>query len=393
MILCFTEPLRLFPPDEALLAVSYLPSIDTSQPSRPLLPSHRSEPGARRISKKGSVVMTEGLVVLESLRAIARKAESSQLSPSVLACFRTPTDAELADVGEKVSRQVELLHETLERILTDILPSIEAEELIDVCDVAAMELAEVRFQLERLERNQATSWELGLAATEGLSRILRVLAALEGGLCRSLGAERQISESPDVGPAIRIRRAYTRLWRSIEETRPADSRELEQRLRTAVTAIAKLRGREIFGRVRAGDVKAMYEIQRRVHGWLLDGGSTQEGFELWSDVVTFTQLIWHINMRAELVEHDARLLPSLASLLADLDPSSRPLENDSDSELHDRLHSLVGRSPDLDEMLLGRASSEVTAGALLEVVCRIEADLSSRFFGFSNDQHQMRSTA
>ena len=309
---------------------------------------------------------------LLDLRKLARRVRSADPSLHDLAYFRTPTDNEMVELRSTVISLYKESMSSAYQLLDELLPKINGGALDDLASIIE---AEIRRDLRPLETHgvdDSTTWQLGIAAVQLLSKVLKAAAAIENAYCQELELVSEISHVAETQTAIEIRTAYAKLWRTIETG--TTTGDFESRLRSASTAIARLTGRPIFLDMRALDRRLTLELQKRIRNWLAGGPSSDTGKPLWLDVEAFCELIRMINFRQELVEHDLALVPELMSQLGELDGGSTPLTEHA--ALHRRLRTLIGRDRELDSLL--DVPEKATVAQLLDRCGQLEAELLSQ---------------
>ncbi|MEM7518482.1 MAG: hypothetical protein AAF368_16360 [Planctomycetota bacterium] len=288
-----------------------------------------------------------------------------------LAYFLTPTDAEMVEMRRSVFDLLAEADRSSAELLEDLLPELDGSPIEDLAAIVAHEVGSERASILRVDSDSSTTWEAGIVAVQALSKILKAVAAVENAYCAEHEIPKEISHVAEAETAVEIRQAYCKFWRSVALEPPETTEEIEQRLRSASTAIARLRGRPVFLDLRPLDRRLLLSLQRRIREWLLGQSGTESGLRLWQDLRAFTELLHQINNRAELVQLDAQLIPELQSALAELDGIDYPLVEDPD--LLRRMRRLSGRSPAFDRLI---SCPETTLGReLFEVIGRMEMEM------------------
>ncbi|MEM1203726.1 MAG: hypothetical protein AAGN66_10900 [Acidobacteriota bacterium] len=261
-----------------------------------------------------------------------------------------------------------------EAFLADFLPPLSTTPLGDLARIVAYEIeSEIRLQ-DANDLTDTASREIGIAAARLLSKVAKAAEAIEQAYCGETGLESQIRRPQDLETALETRRYYQRFWTALDSV--AQSEGLERRLRSSATLIARLRGRPIFLDLRPHDRRLLLRLQRRIQEWLTGSRGHGEGNRIWSDLRAFGDLLRMINHRSELIEHDMMKLPELRSVLASLDPGSRPL---LDPALMKGFQPLRGRDPVLDGFLA--APSTATAEALADTLAGTDVALLASQYG------------
>ena len=223
-----------------------------------------------------------------------------------------------------------------------------AKQLVDLAFVARYELGSRLGQLDDGQGPDSRPREQLLYLCDcTLHRINHTLAALEANLCELAGWPSELAEDGHVVAALHVRSAYAKFRQRIlagRETQDPD--ELPGKLSQAVTEIVGLVCNEA-AYVRYGDRTDLLELKDRIEAWLDGDHDPVAGRRLWQDFTGFVQLLRLINHRAELVEHDRRVVEEALTRLVDPAdcPDTVPLE------LLDRLRSLFGRDPEVEELI------------------------------------------
>ncbi|MEL7061889.1 MAG: hypothetical protein AAGN46_17820 [Acidobacteriota bacterium] len=309
---------------------------------------------------------------LEALRALARRVESNDPALRDFSFFRTPTDAELGLLRAGVVQLAEAALSTIDELLVCLVP-FETGVTADICAVIRNDLQSERDKLDGHEERDTSAWDLGIRAVGTLARTARAAAALENHYCAEMGLERELSIASGTEAALAIRRGYGKFRRSINSSSTGDA--VEARLRRGATAIARLIGSNIFLELRAHDRQILMSLQKRIRKWFASDRQSEDGQRLVQDLVGFGMLLREINRRAELVEHDARLLPELQSLVAQSPADAQPLE---DSFLLGRLRRLAGASDSIDRLLA--EPSDASAADVLKALGECEVELLGQNF-------------
>lgn len=312
---------------------------------------------------------------LTSLRELAQRVRANDPSLHSLSFFRTPTDAELADLKASVDQLAKTADRAAEELLMHLEVVASEPKMEDLCGIVRAEIDIERSRLGGL-RKSGNTWELGVAAVATMSRLGKATAAIENTLCDLRGVDRRLSVHEGLEVALAIRKAYAKLWSAIPAETGGDT-TVEKKLRRGATAMASLVGRNVFLDLRATDRRLLLESQRRIRKWLASGGTSEDGDQLWSDFSSFVSLLRLINQRSVLIEHDLQLLPEMQAHLGSADPASKPLLEDV--YCREKIRRLRGRSSVLDEML--KRPDEVTSQELLQALGAIEIEIFGSTMG------------
>ncbi|MGH1344218.1 MAG: hypothetical protein ACRBN8_21850 [Nannocystales bacterium] len=211
--------------------------------------------------------------------------------------------------------------------------------------VAKMEVHRLRKQLSTLSENQPRRHILdGCQRTR--RHILRAVTAVANELRGHTPSDTVLPQfNEELGRSLRCRRALSALWHRIDASA---GRPLLQRLRLAGAAFATLQGCDAYRDIRVGDRLGLREVQARLLAWLrLPDRSDKRGERLLAATHGFVQVTRGINARAELIEHDDRLIAELIPVLAARPAGTIP------PALLSKLVLLQGSKRSLDALLLG----------------------------------------
>ncbi|MEO1083808.1 MAG: hypothetical protein AAFY88_06160 [Acidobacteriota bacterium] len=311
---------------------------------------------------------------LLSLRQLAVRARSADPTLHNLAYFRTPTDAELALLRKSVTAVLKEATECSQELLDQLLPTLEDTPLDDLGSLIRKDVHADLKAVESESIDESSTWQLGIAAVQLLSKVLKGAAAVENAYCHELELEAEITHVADMTTALEIRRTYQKFWLKVDAETPIDAQSLVPRLRSAATSIARLTGRSIFLDMRVLDRQLLLRLQRRILDWLKDSGDTELGMVIWKDLESFTSILRMINHRRELVEHDLALVPELMADLGERGPEVYPFIEDA--ALLSRAEALTGRDPDLDQLLENPADAQNSD--LLMLLGQVEANALSQ---------------
>lgn len=172
---------------------------------------------------------------------------------------------------------------------------------------------------------------------------------------------------------VATRRAYVRFREDILRAEPTQEATCAKSLRLCATAIAKLRGRPCYPFMRTQDRLLVHEAQQRVRAFLVDRSASNDllgARRIWQDIANQCEIMFAINNRPELREHDRRVLAKATRLLGSLD------DNADLSAARTLLDALLGRNEELDALV---ASASTPRATLLESVerCLRRVDSSS----------------
>ncbi len=219
-------------------------------------------------------------------------------------------------------------------------------------------------------------WAVVSHADTGLRRVSRGLLTLETAIREYEGlapAERRWSDLKD---SLETRRLYGQFRRAVLRSEHNPAEDQTARLRAAVNRIAILRDLKIYPFLRIDDRVAIRRLQKRILAWLerADGAAKdEEGRQLWSDLVSFAELLGQVNNREDLREHDRKTVSRLHRVLFEARQGPTRI---LPSHLAD-LELLLGRDEDLDRITL--SPHQFAVEDLREPLERVQAQLNRSF--------------
>lgn len=220
------------------------------------------------------------------------------------------------------------------------------------------------------------TWAVVSHADTGLRRVSRGLLTLETAIREYEGlapAERRWSDLKD---SLETRRLYGQFRRAVLRSEQNPAEDQTARLRAAVNRIAILRDLKIYPFLRIDDRVAIRRLQKRILAWLdrADGAQKdEEGRQLWSDLVSFAELLGQVNNREDLREHDRKTVSRLHRVLFEARQGPTRI---LPSHLAD-LELLLGRDEDLDRITL--SPHQFAVEDLREPLERVQAQLNRSF--------------
>jgi hypothetical protein len=215
-------------------------------------------------------------------------------------------------------------------------------------------------------------WEVISTASSALREILKALGALAVAVC----AHERLPEPStfyvtELSRSLAIRRAYRILHAEVDPAHEPGPSEAWRRLRRAASAIAKLVGRAIYPSMRVHDRYSLRTMQHRLASFLADTSGDAKareaaGLRLFQDLGNLVELMLHVNDRAELRAHDARVL---AEVVPALELEGAPL-----APAIEALRAVYGRDLELDAMLGGE--DPPTAAQLVAKLQKLQLQLA-----------------
>jgi len=199
-------------------------------------------------------------------------------------------------------------------------------------------------------------WDLIATCSSAVREVLKSLSAVEMAVAEHEGFSATTRYYvTELDRSLRVRRAYVTFRAEVYGEGPPQVHDAPRRLRSAASALAKLISREAYSFARVHDRSSLRDIQRRIREQLTAHAKAHAdpdteprwmnvldlaASRLWQDLSNLSELMLLVNNRAELREHDRKVLWSVR----------RALEaGDFDAErAHASLAEVVGRDSDVD---------------------------------------------
>jgi len=226
--------------------------------------------------------------------------------------------------------------------------------ITSVAFVARIGLRNRRASLQAL--GAEPKWELIASCSSAVREILKALSAVEVAIAEHEGAAPTSRYyATELEHALEVRRAYFTFRAEILAGGPPALSDAARRLRSAGSALAKLTGRPAYRYARVHDRASLRNLQARIRQQLTaharaDGSDFASraaldvaAARLHQDLTNLAELMMLINNRAELREHDGAKL-ARAIEIAEADGGAAAVEY---------VRALLGRDPELDEIVLG----------------------------------------
>ncbi len=198
----------------------------------------------------------------------------------------------------------------------DVLRTSTPSSLVG--DLAFISLTELRQHQARLSSHRDTgdAWEMMCDCASTLRRIQKSAAALERALSELDGRPPELPYNSELKVSLEVRRQYRKLWRFVEQAGEVGREDVLQRLRQVGTLLAMLVGRDVYPHLREGDRFALRGLQQRIITWLSQQSEeTVAGRRIWQDFAAFAEMLRQVNLRPELMEHDAAALERARTML------------------------------------------------------------------------------
>jgi hypothetical protein len=216
-------------------------------------------------------------------------------------------------------------------------------------------------------------WELIGLASSALREVMKALGALAVVVCAHEGLpEPETFYVTELERSLAIRHAYRIFYADVAPWREPTPAELPLRLRRAANAIAKLVGRPVYASMRVHDRFSLRATQHKLRDWLAAAAGASRavheaaGLRLFQDLAHLAELMQAVNERAELREHDARVIDAQIAALETGSPVLGPVAR--------ALGGIAGRDPQLDRLLSNESPpSTATLLARLREIRRLLA--------------------
>lgn len=214
-----------------------------------------------------------------------------------------------------------------------------------LCQVTYLARMEITRVLERISATPNTTTDnLVLHGASLYRKVWRGVGVVEDALARLLGAEPRADVVSNLTSSLRVRKVYAWFRRSIDVDSQPRKETIQKALRKVGTRIAALIGKEEYRDLRPDDRVLFSRLQRRILEWLaLEFPSYDEGRRLWEDCRAMGDILRQVNLRADLIAHDARLARSLLEELTVFGETER-----IGPQLFLRLAPLEGLDDELD---------------------------------------------
>lgn len=243
-----------------------------------------------------------------------------------------------------------------------------AEEITSLAFVARAQLAETLQEINVAEAQQ-DNWRYTYKADAGVDQALKALIAIEASFCAHEEMPPRKRRWRHLDDAIAIRTCYAELRRYFRRDAAPSGMRLFLELRGAARRIASLRFMGIYPMMRVLDRLELRSFYKRIQMWLdAPDRHMSDGAETWLDLVAFVELLERINLRQELVDHDARVIDKVIPLL-----DRRADDNATPTSILQLLATVEGRDEILDEVLLRQRKT--TTAELKRILLRVRENL------------------
>lgn len=242
--------------------------------------------------------------------------------------------------------------------------------LVQVSCVARMEITRV---LERLSPPPVSADHVVHQGASLYRKVWRGVGVVEEAIARVRQTESQAAAVSSLTTSLRTRKVYAWFRRSLDVDAQPSKDSIQKAIRKIGTRIAALIGKDEYRELRPDDRILFSRLQARILQWLAQPqASFEEGRRLWEDCRAMGDILRQVNLRADLIEHDARLARTLLVGPRGVGETSHVSE-----DVLARLASLEGLDDELDVCFARR---EVPTRATVERVLT-RADLAARSRG------------
>lgn len=250
--------------------------------------------------------------------------------------------------------------------------------LEEITFIAQLELRQRDARLRRAQPEHGATLLIG-ESDSALRRVRKALSAVDRTLATATGTPELLHFQSETEVSLAVRRAYARFRARLRIDEPPTIDNVRSRLRGVGTQLAILVGWDIYSELRVRDRLMLRGLQRRILEWLrLDSSDAAvEGMRLWHDVAAFAEILSLVSSRAEVREHDARVVRSLLELV-------RAGAALSDERVLRLLEALHGLDPELDRLSASGPAAEPhrLSEAVEQLAQRFQRELAYPTEGF-----------
>lgn len=221
----------------------------------------------------------------------------------------------------------------------------------DLVFICGMDLRSRRAGLEQAAAStqglDARGAPLLLVACDSTARKVRKgICAIDQALAVLEGRSPAVDFSTELASSLKTRRLYAGFRRSFAEDDRKGPRSMVAQVRSVGIRIAVLGGADEYPDLRLADRMALRSLQARILVWLRDPASADAGRRLLEDARAFVDMLAGVNLRQELVEHDAKFVACVEKRLGHM-----PSVGQVPEELWVLAAPLTGLSDGLDQLL------------------------------------------
>lgn len=222
-------------------------------------------------------------------------------------------------------------------------------DLTDLLFIARIELMQ---QGERLGSLQEDSdpWEGISICAATRRRILKLSTVIGKDICDLEGVKTKDSPYPsELERSLLVRRVYGRFRKAIMKGPTPDKESIKSRMQMAEREIDVIVKGDVYQDLRVEDRRQFRTFCVQMEGWLACGDPLDEfeGITIFQEIVNFSQLLVQVNNRADLQEHDRRLLAEIHGDLFEKGKSAKKIK----VSVLKKLKRLYGRDDELDHLM------------------------------------------
>jgi hypothetical protein len=256
-------------------------------------------------------------------------------------------DQDLGSVDEQLEKIA-----SLDSIGAQISSAIAAQEIRDLAFVSNVQIRGCQPRLEAAVKSNSLV-NMVASCDDAVSRLRKGLSPIEVGISEYEGVSPPQREWADMSLLLQARRLYGELRRELQALGDPDDYELEPRFAGLHERLADLRASEIYIHLRISDRVQIRALQKRISLWLREENRDfRKGQIMWTELITFVNLLAQINHRQELHEHDRQVISQIyRALYADAKPP-RVIPK----EVIEELYTLEGLDDELDNLILQGSS-------------------------------------
>jgi len=223
-------------------------------------------------------------------------------------------------VGDAQRVVAHLGHESGASLEATVMYKALLVQLDSIGFAAAYDVKTAKRHMRRM-LSQCEELDLLLGACDSMRRKLRraVGSLLQGldqlfGRCHDAEADDRVAQ---LESSIAVRNMYSRFQATLRVQQPREYDELQSILHHSGIALSVMIAEADFSDVRLEDRRSFMELQARVLEWHRDKGDFKAGWRIFSDLCSAAELLYSINQRQELQEHDRDVVQKLSIVLED----------------------------------------------------------------------------
>jgi hypothetical protein len=252
-------------------------------------------------------------------------------------------DQDLGSVDEQLEKIA-----SLDSIGAQISTAIAVQEIRDLAFVSSVQIRGCQPRLEAAVRSNNLV-NMVASCDEAVSRLRKGLTPIEVGISEYEGVSPPQRQWTDMSLLLEARRLYGQLRRELQDLGDPEDFELEPRFVGLHERLAEIRASELYIHLRISDRVQIRALQKRISLWLREESRDfRKGQIIWTELITFVNLLAQISHRQELREHDLGVISrTYRTLYADARPPTI-----IPNEVMEDLHTLEGLDDALDKLIL-----------------------------------------